>query len=168
MFWPKTKGAAEETGHTNANNEGEATSNDNSGSDTASESQSENPLPPEFSLTKWPVSEPNKIVIKDMVDSGKWETNPLPLFVEDGGDIVPPSQYESILPGAIAQIAFIPKHVRVTEGNAFKMVFTTIIQEIIVLKKGDPVQAPMPRTPTTRRTLPRAPSFSPRKQAVKT
>ncbi|KAF9515613.1 hypothetical protein BS47DRAFT_771371 [Hydnum rufescens UP504] len=107
MFSPTTKGAAEETEHTYANNEGEVPSNDNPGSDTASESQSEEPLPPEFFLTNWPVSEPNQIVINGMVDSGRWETNPLPLFVEGGDDIVPPSQYESILPGAIAQIAFI-------------------------------------------------------------
>jgi hypothetical protein len=132
----------------------------------------EDPLPPEFFLPNWPVSEPNKIVIKDMVDSGKWETNRLPLFIEGIDGIVPPSQYKSLLPGAIAQIAFIMKHVQVTEpgpeGNTFKMVFTTIIEEIIVLKKADPVQAPMPRTPTTRRTLLSAPSFSPRKQAGRT
>jgi hypothetical protein len=99
-----------------------------------------------------------------MVDSGKWETNPLPLFIQGVDGIVPPSQYESILPGAIAQIAFKMKHVQVKEGNALKMTFTTIIEEIIVLKKADSVQASIPRTPTARRTLPRAPSFSPRKR----
>ncbi|KAF9515623.1 hypothetical protein BS47DRAFT_1360901 [Hydnum rufescens UP504] len=159
MFSPTTKGAAEETEHTYANNEGETSSNDNPGSGTISDPESG----PRALLATWPVSEPNKIVLKDMVDSGKWETNPLHVFVEGSEGRVPPSQYQSILPGAIAQIAFKLKHVQVPNGNALTMTFSTIIQEIIVLKKADPVQAPMPRTPT-KRTLPRAPSFSPRKR----
>jgi hypothetical protein len=70
----------------------------------------ENPLLPELSLANWPVSNPNNTFINDMLQSGKWETNPLPLFTQDSNDIVPPSYYDTILPGSISQIAFILDH----------------------------------------------------------
>ena len=74
------------------------------------------------------------------------------------------SEYEKLLPGAIAQIAFIPKYTQVkTTANIMKTSFATIIQEIIVLKKPlAPTSQPAADAP---RTLSRAPSFSPKKKA---
>ena len=71
-----------------------------------------------------------------MVDLGTWESDPLPLFIEGVEGVMRPSEYEKLLPGAIAQIAFIPKYTQVkTTANIMKTSFATIIQEIIVLKK---------------------------------
>ncbi|KAF9503445.1 hypothetical protein BS47DRAFT_1369533 [Hydnum rufescens UP504] len=131
---------------------------------TTLNAQTENPLLPEFLLVNWPVSKPNNTCINNMVQSGKWEMNPLQLFTEDGKDIVPPLHYETLLLGSITQIAFILKYSQVKTPNGFKTTFSIIIPEIIVLKKPHPSHAASPQTPSKKWSLPWAPSFLPKKK----
>ncbi|KAF9504479.1 hypothetical protein BS47DRAFT_1368766 [Hydnum rufescens UP504] len=116
--------------------------------------QTDNPLLPEFSLPNWPMSELNKSLIDNLVQSGKWDMNPLPLFTEDSDDIVPPWDYNTLLPGLIAQITFILKYTQVKTPNGFKTTFTMIMQEIIVLKKPLPSHTAPPQMLSKKQSLP--------------
>ena len=99
-----------------------------------------------------------------LIDSNVWESNPLPLFAESNiENIIPPSEYASILPGCIAQVVFTAKYNQVG-GRGGKKFFSTIVQEIIVLKKHDEVSESTGEAASPKRKLPRAASFSPQKK----
>jgi hypothetical protein len=54
-------------------------------------------LQPEFGLEQWPVSNFNKAILDNMVESKGWLTNPLHAYCEGNIQVIPLTEYESAL-----------------------------------------------------------------------
>jgi hypothetical protein len=93
------------------------------------------------------------------VASGKWDTNPLPVFWENKR--VAPKDYEYMLRGAIVDIRF---QLFAYKGSK-KRIFNTIVKEIHILKPGKyEWKWQVPISPTKRPAARSAPSYSPEKR----
>ncbi len=102
-----------------------------------------------------------------MLESQRWQTNPLRAYHEGKNDVIPPSEYESALRGATVQISFTLSCHLIGGPSGKRATFSAQIGEIIVLKK--PMIFPANRgdngSPSKRSFT--GPSFSPPKRRRK-
>ncbi|KAG2153133.1 uncharacterized protein EDB93DRAFT_1102872 [Suillus bovinus] len=117
-----------------ANDEGDG---NGKGSTTTAES-----LSSEYNMASWPVSDRCKGHLHELVSSHNIQ--PLPTY-DENHKLIPPSQYESKLKGALVEVHMAICHHRIKSSR--HDIFNAVLQEIIVLAPP----AAMPTSPFKRR-----------------
>jgi hypothetical protein len=100
-------------------------------------------------MASWPVSDRCKGHLHELVSSHNIQ--PLPAY-DENHKLIPPSQYESKLKGALVEVHMAICHHRIKSSR--RDIFNAVLREIIVLAPP----AAMPTSPFKRRRLNEGPS----------
>jgi hypothetical protein len=106
-------------------------------------------LSSEYNMASWPVSDRCKGYLHELMSSHNIQ--PLPAY-DENHDLIPPSQYESKLKGALVKVHMAIYHHRIKSSK--RDIFNAVLRELIVLAPP----AAMPTSPFKRRRLNEGPS----------